>query len=167
MRQSRRRRALLTGAVLAVACVAAVPAQAATAKAGSGHYGTWIQTSWNIDGRTLPCPVSLGLPAPAPSISCAANTFLTLKKNGRYVSNMPVFRSNDADKGVYAVVDLDAGKRDVIVFDDDGAVDSPRAYRVQVLQPAGASKTLIISLVMSTPGGGQSKFKMLFAPKAG
>jgi hypothetical protein len=38
---------------------------------------------------------------------------------------------------------------------------------VQVLQPAGASKTLIISLVMSTPGGGQSKFKMLFAPKAG
>ena len=50
---------------------------------------------------------------------------------------------------------------------DDGAVDSPRAYRVQVLRTAGASKTLIISLVMSTPGGGKSKFKMLFALRAG
>ncbi len=167
MGQSRRRRAVLAGAVIAVACAVAAPAQAATTKASSGHYGTWIQTAWNIDGRTLPCPADLGLPAPAPSISCAANTFLTLKKNGRYVSNMPVFRANDADKGVYAVVELDAGKRDVIVFDDDGAVDSPRAYRVQVLRTAGASKTLIISLVMSTPGGGESKFKMLFAPKAG
>ena len=98
---------------------------------------------------------------------CTDNTFLVLKKNGRYVSNMPVFRANDADKGVYAVVDLAAGKRDVIVFDDDGVVDSPRAYRVQVLRTAGASKTLIISLVMSTPGGGEAKFKMLFAPKAG
>ena len=156
MGQSRRRRAVLVGAVIAVACAVAAPAQAATTKASSGHYGTWIQTAWNIDGRTLPCPADLGLPAPAPSISCAANTFLTLKKNGRYVSNMPVFRANDADKGVY-----------VIVFDDDGAVDSPRAYRVQVLRTAGASKTLIISLVMSTPGGGESKFKMLFAPKAG
>ena len=166
MSHSRRRRAILTGAVLAVACAAAVPAQAATAKGGSGHYGTWIQTGWNIDGRSLPCPVDLGLPAPAPSISCGANTFLTLKKNGRYVSNMPVFRARDADKGVYAVVGLDAGKRDVIVFDDDGAQDSPRAYRVQVLRTAGVPKTLIISLAMTMPGGGESTFKMLFAPKA-
>jgi hypothetical protein len=153
--------------VLAVALAAAAPAQAATIKAGSGHYGTWIQTSWDIDGRTLPCPVDLALPAPAPSISCSANTYLTLKRSGRYVSNMPVFRTNDADKGVYEVVTLDNGKRDVIVFDDDGDQDAPRAYRVRVQRVNGVPKTLTISLSMTAPGGGITKIKMLFAPKAG
>jgi len=162
MSQSRIRRTALAVAVLGVVGVAAAPAQA-----GNGHVGTWVQTGWEIDGRTLPCPVDLGLPAPAPSISCTAKTYLTLKKNGRYSTNMTVFRANDADAGVYAVVTLDGGKRDVIVFDDDGDQDAPRAYRVTVQRTAaGVPKALMISQAMTTPSG-VSRFKMIFAPKAG
>ncbi len=160
MGQIRVRRALLTGAVLVVACAAAAPAQAA-----SGHFGMWIQSGWNIDGQAIACPVNLNLPAPAPPISCSANTYLKLGSNGRYASNMPSF-ANQSDKGAYDVVLLAGGKRDVIVFDDDGDEDAPRAYRVRVTR-ATASKpaTLMISMAVTVSGGAKSMIKMIFARK--
>lgn len=161
-----RRRAVLIGAVLAVACAAAAPVQAATPRAGTHHFGTWIQTGWNIDGQPLACPIDLQLPPPAPSISCSANTYLTLTRNGRYASNMPSFR-NQSDKGAYDVVLLAGGKRDVIVFDDDGDEDAPRAYRVHVKQAtANVPATLTIFMAVSMPGGAKSMVKMIFARKA-
>jgi len=160
MSQIRVRRALLTGAVLVVACAAAAPAQAA-----SGHFGTWIQSGWNIDGQAIACPVNLNLPAPAPPISCSANTYLKLGSNGRYSSNMPSF-ANQSDKGNYGVILLGGGKRDVIVFDDDGDEDAPRAYRVHVTR-ATATKpaALTISMAVTVSGGAKSMIKMVFARK--
>lgn len=165
MIRTMRRRAALLGGLLAVACAAAAPTAGATSAADVR--GTWIQSSWKIDGRALPCPVKLDLPAPAPAISCAADTRLVLKKNGRYSSNMPVFRSNDADEGFYAVSEFDGGKRDVIVFDDDGAQDTPRAYRVQVKRSASGKQTLRIFLAMSSPDGSTMRITMIFGRKAG
>ena len=159
------RRVVLIGAMLAVAFAAASPAQAASTKADRGHYGKWVQTGWNIDDRVLPCPVDLALPAPAPSIVCTDDTFLVLKKNGRYATNMSVFKTIAANKGVYEVAKLAGDKQDAIVFDDDGTGDSLRAYRVQVRRAAaGSPATMTISTVFSNPRTeADMNIKMVFA----
>ena len=165
MSSNLRRRVVLIGAMLAVAFAAASPAQAAPAKADSGHYGKWVLKSWNIDDRVLPCPVDLALPAPAPSIVCTDNTFLVLKKNGRYATNMSVFKTIAANKGVYEVAKLAGDKEDAIVFDDDGTGDSLRAYRVQIRRAAaGSPATMTISTVFSNPRTeADMNIKMVFA----
>ena len=182
MPQRALRTLILPMAIGAAACAVAIPVQAAlagggspaaganpaptatrTAPAGGGYYGVWIQSSWEVNGKVLPCPVDVPLPPGAPKISCAANTFLKLGRNGRYESNLPVFNANEADTGQFAVIAFKGRGGNAIVFDDDGTNDEPRSYRL-VIPSSGkkAPKTMVISASMSTAGGGEMQFKMNF-----
>ena len=171
----------LPAAIAAAACAVAIPAQAALAggvgqapsatkapPAGGGYYGVWVQTSWDIDGQVLPCPVDVPLPPGAPKISCAANTFLKLHRSGRYESNLPVFNANEADRGLFAVIAFGGKAGNAIVFDDYGTADEPRSYRM-TLPKSGkkAPTTMVISASMSMAGGKQMHFKMNFTRYTG
>ena len=181
MPQRTLRSVALPAAIAAAACAVAIPAQAALAggvgqapsatkapPAGGGYYGVWIQTSWDVNGKVLPCPVDVPLPPGAPKISCAANTFLKLHRSGRYESNLPVFNTNEADTGVFAVIAFGGKAGNAIVFDDYGTADEPRSYRL-TLPKAGKKppKTMVISASMSTAGGGEMPFKMNFTRYTG
>lgn len=152
------------GAVaLAGACIATT-ASAAPAPAKPGYLGTWVQASWDIEGRVLPCPVALALPPGAPPISCGAQTYLKLFPNGRYETDMPSFARYSAHRGQFAVIGFKGAAGQAIVFDDDGAQDEPRSYRLAVGKRVGkaAPKTMVISASMHVPGGAQQVFKMNF-----
>ena len=181
MARSTLRTLALPAAIAAAACAVAIPTQAALAggvgqapsatkapPAGGGYYGVWIQSSWEVNGKVLPCPVEVPLPPGAPRISCATNTFLKLHRSGRYESNMPVFNANEADKGVFAVIAFGGKAGNAIVFDDYGTADEPRSYRLTIAK-AGKKmpKTMVISASMSTAGGGQMQFKMNFSRYTG
>lgn len=114
----------------------------------------------------LPCPVDVPLPPAAPPISCGSQTYLKLFPNGRYETNLPVFARYAANKGQFAVVPFVRGS--AIVFDDDGAGDEPRAYRM-VLGKAGkkAPTTLAVSATMYVAGAGEQVFTMNFTRYAG
>lgn len=167
--------------IAAAALAVAIPAQAAlaggvgqapvatkAAPAGGGYYGVWIQKSWEIDGQVLPCPVNLQLPPGAPRISCDGNTFLKLHRSGRYECNLPVFVSNEADAGLFAVIAFGGKAGNAIVFDDYGTLDEPRSYRL-VLPASGKKppKTMVISASLAMAGGKQMQFKMNFARYTG
>ena len=158
-------RGLVAGALVAVAssCVVST-ASAAPAPAKPGYLGVWVQASWDIGGRVLPCPVTLALPPGAPPISCGAQTYLKLFANGRYDTDMPSFARYSAHKGQFAVVTFKGTAGQAIVFDDDGAQDEPRSYRLIVGKRAGkaAPRTLVVSATMHVPGGGEQVFKMNF-----
>lgn len=174
---ARLRGRVLPAGVAAAALAVAIPAQGALAggvgqapaatkapPAGGGYYGTWVQTSWDVDGTVLPCPVDLQLPPGAPRIGCAASTFLKLFRSGRYESNMPLFAANEADKGLFAVIAFGGRVGNAIVFDDYGTVDEPRSYRLVLPRSGGKPpKTMVISASMSMAGGRQMHFKMNFA----
>lgn len=176
---SRRLRSLILPATLAAACAVVLPGQLAaapmtsgpgapaTTPAGGGFYGVWSLKSWSINGQTLPCPVQLALPAPAPSIGCGPATFLKLFRSGLYTTNLPVFESNEADEGVFVVGDLGARKGYVIVFDDNGEGDIPRAYRMTIAKRGStAPKKMSISLAM-LQGGTKMTISMNFVRYTG
>ena len=181
MARSTLRTLVLPAAVAAAACAVALPAQAALAgdmaqvptatkgpPAGGGFYGVWIQRRWEVNGKVLPCPVDVPLPPGAPKISCSANTYLKLFRSGRYESNLPVFRANEADKGVFAVIAFGGKAGNAIVFDDYGTADEPRSYRLTIARPGKKMpKTMVISASMSTAGGGEMQFKMHFSRYTG
>ncbi|MBU6364395.1 MAG: hypothetical protein KGQ95_09275 [Acidobacteria bacterium] len=181
MSQRTLRSVALPVAIAAAACAVAIPAQAALAggvgqapsatkapPAGGGYYGVWIQTSWDVNGKVLPCPVEVPLPPGAPKISCAANTFLKLHRSGRYESNLPVFNANEADTGLFAVIAFGGKAGNAIVFDDYGTNDEPRSYRLTMPKSGKkAPKTMVISASMSTAGGGEMQFKMNFTRYTG
>ena len=153
--RSRSRRTLITAGIAIAATAAVVPMQMAAAAppAGGGFYGVWTLKSWDMNGQVLPCPVQLTLPPPAPSIGCGPGTFLKLFRNGTYTTNLPVFESNEADAGVFVVGDLGAKKGYVIVFDDNGDSDAPRAYRLAIAKKGStAPKKMDISLAMFQGG---------------
>jgi len=164
-------------AIAAVGAAALVPAQAAlaggvasapqvskSAPAGGGYYGVWILKSWTIGSQELPCPVRVPLPPGAPSISCGPNTFLKLFRNSRYETNLPVFSQNAADKGVFVAIAYGGKAGNAIVFDDDGTLDEPRAYRMSLSRTAGkkAPTGMTVSTSMAGAGGTATHFAMNF-----
>ncbi len=165
MRPRRLRAFILPGTIAAV-CAALIPVQMASAApatagsgattatpAGGGFYGVWTLKSWDIDGQVLPCPVQLSLGPGAPSIGCGPNTFLKLFRSGRYLTDLPVFQTNEADGGAFVVGDFGSKKGYTIVFDDDGIADSPRAYRLTIRKAGStAPKKMAISLAMRAGG---------------
>jgi hypothetical protein len=178
MRPHRLRAFIVPGAI-AIACAAALPVQMATAApvtkgpggtttpANGGFYGVWTLQSWNIGGQVLPCPVQLQLGPGAPSIGCGPGTYLKLFRSGRYDTNLPVFEANEADEGVFVVADMGAKKGNVIVFDDDGEADIPRAYRLVVPKSGStAPKKMVISLAM-VHGGVKTTYAMNFVRYTG
>ena len=150
------------GVLGADACHAAASAQAAPAK--PGYLGVWVQASWDIDGRVLPCPVNVPLPPGAPPISCGTQTYLKLFANGRYETDMPSFARYSAHRGQFAVVTFKGTAGQAIVFDDDGAQDEPRSYRLTMGKKIGkaAPRKMVISASMHVLGGAQQVFKMNF-----
>lgn len=174
MGRTTRRTAIISCAAIVTGSVALLPVQAAyggvavtpkSAAAAGGYYGVWILKSWDIGGRVLPCPVNVPLPPGAPSVSCGTGSFLKLFRNGRYDTDLPVFRTAGAHRGAFAVVDLHGPYGNVVVFDDDGARETPRAYRLSIPRSGvKAPKTMTISTSMSTgvPGGSRTVFKMNF-----
>lgn len=173
-------RPLILPCTVLAACAVALPVQMAASApvtngpgatagtpAGGGFYGVWTLKSWSINGQVLPCPVQLTLPPPAPSIGCGPATFLKLFRNGRYTTDLPVFDANQADEGVFVVGDLGAKKGYVIVFDDNGEADIPRAYRMIIAKPGStAPKKMAISLAM-LQGGTKTTIAMNFVRYTG
>ena len=165
MRPRRLRPFILPGTI-AAACAALIPVQMASAApatagpgatmatpAGGGFYGVWTLKSWDIDGQVLPCPVQLSLGPGAPSIGCGPSTFLKLFRSGRYLTDLPVFQTNEADGGAFVVGDFGSKKGYTIVFDDDGTADNPRAYRLTIRKAGStAPKKMAISLAMRAGG---------------
>jgi hypothetical protein len=178
-RTPRTLRALALPAAVAAACAVAVPTQAAlaggvadtlrtpqatkAAPAGGGFYGVWILKSWDINGRVLPCPVTLSLPPGAPPISCVEGEFLKLFRSGRYETNLPAFAREDAHRGVFVAIAFGGKAGNAIVFEDDAVQDEPRVYRMSLGRSgAKAPKTMVISTNMGIPGGGRSAIAMNF-----
>jgi hypothetical protein len=178
MRPHRLRAFIVPGAI-AIACAAALPVQMATAApvtkgpggtttpANGGFYGVWTLQSWNIGGQVLPCPVQLPLGPGAPSIGCGPATYLKLFRSGRYDTNLPVFEANEADEGAFVVADMGPKKGNIIVFDDDGEADIPRAYRLVVPKSGSKAPTkMVISLAM-VHGGVKTTYAMNFVRYTG
>jgi hypothetical protein len=149
------------GAVLIAGACLAATAPAAPAPVKPGYVGVWVQKSWALGGMVLPCPVNVPLPPAAPPISCGPQTYLKLFPNGRYETDIPSFARYSAHRGQFAVVPFAGGP--AIVFDDDGARDEPRSYRMS-LGKAGkkAPRSMAISASMNMAGGAEQVFTMNF-----
>lgn len=178
MRPLRLRTLVVPGAI-AIACAALVPIQMATATsvtagpggtttpADGGFYGVWTLKSWTVNGQVLPCPVQLSLGPTAPPIGCGSSTYLKLFRSGRYTTDLPVFQTNEADRGTFLVGDLGSRTGYVIVFDDSGERDAPRAYRLVIAKTGSkAPKKMAISLAMMQ-GGTKTTIAMNFVRYTG
>jgi hypothetical protein len=181
MRRSLRSIAL-PAAIAAAGAAALVPAQAALggdiasapqvskpAPAGGGYFGVWVLKSWTFDGRELACPVVVPQYPGAPSLSCGPNTYLKLFRDSRYTTDLPVFSRHAADRGVFVVIAYGGKAGNAIVFDDAGALDEPRAYRMSLVKTRGkkAPTGMKISTSMSAPGGTQMQVAMNFVRYTG
>lgn len=155
------RRKILWSAVAVGACAALLPVSASlgapgtqaptAAKASSGgssYYGVWIMKSWSLAGQTFACPVQLPVPPGAPPLSCGASTYLKLFRSGKYETTIPAF-DQMTDKGTFGVLALGSKTPNMIVFDDSGEVDAPRAYRLG-LSPAGSKSPTKLTVSSTT-----------------
>lgn len=161
MRSSIKRAIGMAGALSVAAGLALLPAQAA--RADGAYYGAWTLSAFKLNGTTVDCPGKLPLPPPAPPIECKAGTYLELKTNYTYKTNLSAFQGKSS-KGQFDVIKFSADEYSTIIFDSYEAKDDPRSYQMKLQGKtySGGPKKMVIFSSIGVGGGKAITVKMIF-----